>query len=187
MNALNSAQWMARIHEQHDISVFLAKLNFLLGYNLNKTHVNASLRSEIKLLDSYLDLQQMRMDFNVSKSIEEGDYLDSHCARMILQPIAENSLTHNLDEFGNIWISIQRTEANRVEIQIRDDGVGFDSGSFRLEMSDSEGNTNRPDIGLRYVYAVLQDFYGEDALMKIESQIGKGTAVYINLPIINSD
>lgn len=42
----------------------------------------------------------MTHDFSSEFDIAEGEYLNTRCARFLLQPIAENAVCHNMDEFG---------------------------------------------------------------------------------------
>ena len=44
--------------------------------------------------------------------------------------------------------------------------------------------TNERGIGLRYVQMTLKSFYGEEAEMKIESELGKGTEVTLHFPVL---
>ena len=179
MNALNSIHWMALTSHQKEIDDYVKRLGFILSYSLGKAEQNTTLRTELKYLQYYLELQQMTHDFSSEFQIEEGEYLNTQCARFMLQPIAENAVCHNLDEFGKLWV--EATEQNgMVKITIRDDGKGF-------EMSKSMDNVEeeRKGIGLRYVQMTLKSFYGEEAHMKIESEPGKGTEVILCFPVIS--
>lgn len=186
MNALYSAQWQARLGNQPAIADYLSHLNFILGYTLDKVSQNTTLNSEIKMLTEYLSLQQTRQDFEIHMNITPGIYLDSPCARLILQPIAENAICHNLHDFGNLWIDIAPTDRNFVLVSIRDDGVGFDDSSTSYkDSSPFEGERQtKSGIGLRYVWITLQDFYGSNATMEVQSSPGQGTSVTLSFPIL---
>ncbi|WP_159459760.1 sensor histidine kinase [Scatolibacter rhodanostii] len=185
MNALNSAQWQARMEKQPAIADYLSHLNFILAYTLGKVNQNTTLNSEIKMLMEYLELQQTRQDFEVHTVIEPGLYLDEPCARLILQPVAENAVCHSLNDFGNLWIEIHTDDQERVEIKIRDDGAGFNVEMLSYkEALPLEGERQAHNgIGLRYVWLTLQEFYGSSAEMDIASEPQKGTLVTIRFPI----
>lgn len=184
INALNSAQWQARLEDQPALADYLSHLNYILAYTLGKVNRNTTLRSEIRMLTEYLELQQTRQDFKVHTRVEPGLYLDVPCARLILQPVAENAVCHSLNDFGNLWIDIGLRERDKVCIQIRDDGVGFDTAllSYKNPSPLSGERQAKNGIGLRYVWLTLREFYGGDAQMEVDSHPGGGTCVTILLP-----
>lgn len=154
MNTLNTAHWMARTNGQEEIDRYITQLNYILGYSLGKTEQFTTLRTELKSLQAYLQLQQKRYDYEFPLDVEEGTYLNRACARLILQPIAENAVYHNMDKFGHLWVII-REENEFIRITMRDDGRGF-------ELSEQAGSAQRSQqgIGLRYVEMALEAFYG---------------------------
>lgn len=185
MNALNSVHWLAQLHNQPEIDKVICTLNLLLAYNLGKTPEKATLRSEIKILTAYLELQQMRYDFNIVWKIEEGDYLDDPVASFILQPIAENALNHGLDEDGTLEVGIGHDEDARcILIWIQDDGKGMDPDTLgKVRITSALGSTGSAGgIGLRYVRSVLESYYGEKASLAIDSAHHKGTRVSMRFP-----
>lgn len=184
MNALNSAQWQALMDDSPDIANYLSKLNYILGYTLGKVTQNATIRTELQVLTAYLELQQTRQDFQVWTEIEEGLYLDRSCARLILQPIAENAVCHSINDFGNLWVSARELDGNRVEIVIRDDGTGFDATLMSFKEPPEAGTERQKNvgIGLRYVWLTMDAFYEGKADMQIASRRGEGTTVTIILP-----
>lgn len=187
MNALNSAHWMAVANHQPEIDRFIYQLNYILGYSLGKTDKRATFRTELKSLEMYLGLQKERYDFEVWMDVEKGDYLDYPCARLILQPLAENAVCHNLNEFGNLWISMHPVELEGkgwVEILLCDDGRGIQGLGAGGTEAVSQLNKG---IGLRYVQMILESHYGGAAHIGIESEEGRGTTVRLLLPIRKED
>ncbi|MDL2232914.1 histidine kinase [Ruminococcaceae bacterium OttesenSCG-928-L11] len=184
MNALNSAHWQAHMHAQKEIAEYLSRLNYLLGYTLGKVSVNTTIRSEIQVLMAYLELQQSRHDFQVWSDVEDGLYLERPCARLILQPIAENAVCHCIDDFGNLWIEVREVEGRAVKVVLRDDGAGFDPAelSFREPPEIGTERETHKGIGLRYVWLSLEAFYGGAATMEVESAPGQGTTITLALP-----
>jgi len=185
MNALNSVHWMAVVNKQDKIDKFICTLNYLLSYNLGKLNESATLRTEIKVLQAYFELQQMRYDFEVKMNIEEGNYLDYPVARFILQPIVENSISHGIDEHGKIEIGIsQDTNLGMINIRIHDDGIGLSADTLEMlqHPEDMDNKKMGRGIGIRYVHSILESFYGDSARMLIESAPKQGTTVLLYLP-----
>lgn len=181
MNALNSVHWMAVANHQPGIDRFIYQLNYILGYSLGKTEKRSTFRTELKSLDVYLNLQQTRYDFDVEMDIEPGDYLDYPCARLILQPLAENAVCHNMNDFGLLRVSMRPLEEEGrrwVRISICDDGHGI-SGL----VSGQEISQVNKGIGLRYVQMSLESYYGGEASLQLHSEPGRGTEVCLLLPI----
>ena len=52
------------------------------------------------------------------------------------------------------------------------------------EKMEQNAKDERKGIGLRYVQMTLKSFYGEEAEMKIESELGKGTEVTLHFPVL---
>lgn len=178
MNALNSLHWMAVANHQKEIEEYIYQLNFILGYSLGKIYKKATFGTELKSLDMYLELQKKRYDFNVWKDIRMNGWIEYPCARLILQPLAENAICHNMDAFGNLWITMD-CDGHTAKITIRDDGQGihFLSGEGVLAKQLNKG------IGLRYVQMSLQSFYGDRANLRITSEAERGTCVTVEMPI----
>lgn len=184
MNALNSVRWLAVMHRQTEIDKFVSTLIFLLSYNLGKSQETATLRTEIKVMRAYLELQQMRYDFEVKLDITEGSYLDCPVARFILQPIVENAVCHGLDEHGKLEVCISPDEANHfINIVIRDDGKGLSQETLSLLQPEAPDQPQMGrGIGLRYVRSMLETFYGDKARLHMESTSNQGTTVTMHLP-----
>ncbi len=187
MNTLNSVRWLAAMHKQEEIEKFVSSLIILLNYNLGKSEETATFRSEIQIMRTYLELQQMRHDFEVNLNIAEGAYLDSPVARFILQPIVENAVCHGLDDNGRLEIIVMPDETTQlVRIIIRDDGKGLSRETLALLQRDTPDQQQTGwGIGLRYVRSMLESFYGYKARMVIESTPNQGTTVTLNLPYLH--
>ena len=81
MNALNTVRWMAIAEKAEDISSYVNRLGYILSYSLGKIDYVTTLRTELRALENYLELQQTTHDFDYIMDVEEGDYLDQECAR----------------------------------------------------------------------------------------------------------
>lgn len=188
MNTLHSIHWLAKMHHQTEIENFTTELNYILAYSLGKIDKETTLRTEIKMLQAYLRLQKMRYDFQAEVDVEEGNYLDTPTARMILQPIAENAIHHGLGEDGCLYICVSHCkEKNAVNIILEDNGRGLTMEELKsiqqtLQKSSYEKSKN-DGIGLRYVHYMLESFYGDKAVINIESELSRGTKVTLLLPI----
>jgi two-component system LytT family sensor kinase len=88
----------------------------------------------------------------------------------------ENALRHGIApkiEGGAITLRSKRGNG-RLMIEVIDDGVGI-TEQRQTEVYES-------GIGISNVRERLKVVYGQDFLMKIDSQPGKGTAICIEIP-----
>ncbi len=188
MNSLHSIHWLAKMHNQTEIENFTTELNYILAYSLGKIDKQATVRTELKMLQAYLTLQKMRYDFYSTVEVEEGDYLHTPTARMILQPIAENAIHHGLGESGILKVHVLHSNLrNTIIITIEDNGRGLSAEELTNIQEPFQKNTARDSksngIGLRYVRSMLESFYGDRAVISINSKLTKGTKVTLFLPI----
>jgi len=188
MNTLHSINWLAKMHNQTEIEIFTMELNYILAYSLGKSDKQATVRTEVKMLQSYLRLQKMRYDFQAEVEVEEGDYLDTPTARMIVQPIAENAIRHGLGESGCLWIKVSHSRSRKaIIIIIEDNGKGLtkeELEKLQQPFKKNPGDISKTDgIGLRYVRSMLESFYGDKAIISIDSELTLGTKVTLLLPI----
>src|SRR3546814_247692 len=102
----------------------------------------ANIATEIKLMDNYIKLEQLRFGFGYRIDIDPG--IDTNAMEvpgLLLQPLIENSIKHGvapLYKAGALRICI-RTEADDLLIDIQDNGSGFegkkDATGFGLRLT----------------------------------------------------
>ncbi|MDO5423212.1 MAG: histidine kinase [Eubacteriales bacterium] len=182
-NTLNTIKWMAVANRQENISRMIESLIKMMRgvtYNMNE---EISLREELELLECYVYIQKMRfLNFEVEIEIPE-ELLDLKVNKLVLQPFVENCIQHAFkesEEMGVIRISAQIADG-ALEIRIADNGSGFDTQ--KLEKT-GDGIRREDHIGIPNVSERIRLNYGEAYGIRIESQTGKGTTVYVRLPLL---
>ncbi len=188
LNTLNSVQWMAQMAHQEAISSFLSDFKFLLAYNLGKEERKSTLRSEVEIARRYISLQKQRYDFEIHMDVEEGNYLETETIRMLFQPLIENALRYGLGDMGVVDIRIfHDVRNNYAVITIQDYGNGLCREKLeqlnRPFFYEDNGEGDTAGIGLRYVRHCLEGFYQGEAILTINSEIGRGTKVTIIIPV----
>ena len=187
LNTLYSVQWMAQKEGNLEIRGFVHDLMVILSYNLGKEKAVSTLRTEVEIARKYIEIQKQRYDFEIMLEVEEGEYLDEPTIRMLLQPLIENSLQHGLGESGrlDVWI-FEDTSRNYVAIIVRDYGEGLNMEEYdRIcrPLGVEPESPQKAGIGFRYVRYMLESFYGEKAILNVNSAIGKGTKINILIPL----
>ena len=99
--------------------------------------------------------------------------------KLALQPFVENAVIHGIrktpQRSGSIWIQAEiRTQ--RIEITIRDDGVGMSPETLRELSADSR---YKDHYGIYNVRERLRLFYGEGTDVTVTSREKQGTCVKI--------
>lgn len=188
LNTLNSVQWMAQLEHQESISRFLADLKSLLAYNLGKEEKKSTLRTEVEIAGKYINLQRQRYDFQAHMEVEEGEYLETETIRMLFQPLIENALRYGLGELGVVDIRVfHDVRKDCAVITIQDYGNGLSREKLeqlnRPFSYEDNGEGDTAGIGLRYVRHCLEGFYQGEAILTINSEIGRGTKVTIIIPV----
>ena len=87
-----------------------------------------SLEEELKVLDSYLKMEQLRFGFQYEiKTDSKIDVINTEIPAMLLQPFVENAIHHGLlnKQQGEKKLLIKaRLQQNRIRYTISDTGVG---------------------------------------------------------------
>lgn len=181
MNALNSLHWLAATDKKKETVRFVHLLNQSLSYSLGKTRQDTTFQSEVDIALVYVELQHMRYDFNCEINVEEGEYLHKHCPRLIIQPLLENAICHNMNDFDQLTLNVSQVDDKHVRIEVTDDGCGISTippdGTALSKAQISKG------IGLKYLQSTLESYYGDEAQIMIDSVSGKGTHITLVLPL----
>ncbi len=138
----------------------LGKLSNLLRYSLYEKEEKVSIKKEIAYIDDYIDLQQMRYDFELALQMRlEPKMMNYKIAPFILLPFIENALKHGvLDDTKNpIKIALYEEEEklhfkvdNKKHRQERDQagGIGLENVKKRFDLiyqTDSQLQINKND------------------------------------------
>lgn len=98
----------------------------------------------------------------------------------IIQPLVENSVQHAMRDEGRLHIVIKVEQDNSdVIVSVSDDGVGIKPEE--LPHVQKSGYGSGAGIALKNVDDRLKGFFGSGSGMRIESDYGVGTTVYLAL------
>ena len=128
---------------------------------------------ELKYVKSYLELEKLRFDddLNIIYNIEATDFF---VPALSIQPLVENAVKHGLcrkEEGGTLALST-RERKDCFEIEILDDGVGFDPKNMPQDGKIHVGIQNAK----QRLYAMCQ------SSVEIKSKPGEGTTVIVHIP-----
>jgi len=183
-NSLNSVQNLIQQNRTEEANLYLSDFAGLIRKVLrNSDKEEVSLTEELEMLEQYLKLEKLRFDFEYTIYVD--DQIDQNLfmlPSMILQPIAENALTHGLQhKTGDKKIAIQILKIeNSIQIIIEDNGIGIqasqklktNSNGFGLRMNEERIQMMKAKNGGNYSFR----------LTDLSEQDKEGTRVEIIIP-----
>jgi two-component system sensor histidine kinase YesM len=171
--------------EQQNIQM-IEYLSAILRYGVSSGSEPVRLRDEIKQLEDYASLHNLRSDTKVELRVFiPQDLLDQEMIRLLFQPLVENSIQHGSKQGQALTVCVMGyRDADEIVFSVSDDGAGLSS-----EQADAinrclagEQTSVKIGIGLRNVHRRIQLYYGESYGLSIKSQPGRGTEVTVRIP-----
>jgi two-component system, LytTR family, sensor kinase len=173
-NTLNGIAALVR-SDPRTAEQMLVRLSDLLRLTLDSGKSGRlSLGEELRQLELYLSLQQMRHGSRLTiRTDVAAELRPATVPPMLLQPLVENALSHGIGGrpgAGTLSLRAWR-EGERLWLTVEDDGVGV-----------PEGGPARQGTGLANTRARLAALYPDDHEFRIEPRSEGGTRVLISLP-----
>ncbi len=128
-NALSGIQNLMNKNEVDNANKYLAKFARLTRTVLDDKEL-ISLLQEKKLLDDYLQMEQLRFGFGYEiKHTENLDLDNIEIPSMLLQPFVENAVKHGVTKKGSVGIVVIwfAKRGNDLLLTVTDNGNGFDT------------------------------------------------------------
>ncbi|WP_235988996.1 sensor histidine kinase [Aquibacillus kalidii] len=184
-NSLNTIVSLIRIDPVKARKLLLSLSQFL-RQNLSGTTTNmTSLQQELNHTKAYLTIEEARFvdKLTVLYDIDES-VMTTQVPPLTLQPLVENAVKHgirNMERDCIIHISIKMLGTS-VEVKVEDNGDGIESkrlidlGQKPLQSKTGSG------LGLYNVNRRLRLTFGENAVLRIDSQPQKGTQITFLVP-----
>jgi sensor histidine kinase YesM len=178
-NALHTVSALARVNPDAAERV-LTQLGELLrtAVTHSRTH-EVPLREELETLEPFLAIAQARLGRRLEVDWDVDDtLLEARVPHMILQPLVENAVKHGLspqERAGHIAV-VARKRNNRLELSVRDDGVGLP------QRTGHSCAFERCGVGLANTRARLAEMYGSAATFELMSGDRGGTVARLSLP-----
>jgi len=189
-NTLETISYMAiaKLGRKNEVSEMVKALAEMLKDSLGNTEVLIPFREEAKHCERYLKIQRIRYQnkFDVIWDIDPLTY-DCKIIRIVLQPLVENAIYHGIKHLsgeGEIRI-VARCVGREIWIEVIDNGLGMtEEKKEELKKRMSQDMIQESNhIGLTNVYQRLKLYYGEECELKIQSRMGMGTSIFLNIPL----
>lgn len=138
-----------------------------------------TLRNELKFLQSYLEIEQIRFGSRLTvKTDVPPDLLEARVPNLILQPLIENAIRHGIEphaKAGRVELRAQLVDGALV-LDVWDNGAGVTDAT-----AVNEG------IGLSNTRARLQTLYGNAHKFELGNRPEGGLRVRLTIPLQNTE
>jgi len=194
-NTLDTINWMARVQGIDDIGIVAKSLGDLMRSTINDRDY-VTIIEEIASLNNYILIQKYRYKDRFDMAIDIAPETENfYVPKMVIQPLVENALHHGIEpsfEKGIISVQTRLSDSNLV-IKVTDSGSGISAETIeKIIISTNSADYLSDSIGLRNVIKRINTlFHNKNDYEKnhgygvdIHSEIGKGTSIAINMPVI---
>ncbi len=174
-NALTTIGYLIQTSPEKAFETLLHLTKLLRGV-LSTAREFCTLNDELKLIESYLDIERARFEERLRVEIAVPKKMgEIKVPSLILQPLVENAIKHGVSENkvgGTVRISAERLATDELRLVVFDTGASINAA----------GLPDSPGVGLSNVRGRLASHYGGAASLTLRSVAG-GTEAEVILPI----
>lgn len=193
-NTLESMRSMVHHYQVPILENMLTSLSSLFRYSLRSSLV-VSLKEELNHVQHYFNVMDMRSPLRYELRVDISSKALSHpLLSMVLQPIAENSITHGFQRKRKPCILFIQGQVNEESgillLKIADNGIGIPLEKIQeIEQRyfQEEEALHNDHIGLDNVLRRLHLFYGKDFRFSLRSQENHYTVITLYIPNFPSE
>ncbi|WP_375448322.1 histidine kinase [uncultured Fibrella sp.] len=193
-NCLNSIQYFTAQNDAEKASEYLTKFSRLIRLVLeNSKSERVTLQNELETLRLYLEMETMRFQQKVRYTIQVSETIDAEAIQippLLLQPFVENAIWHGLmhkEEGGLVRVLVEQPQADRLRIEIADDGVG----RAKAAEYKSKSATRNKSFGMKLTadrIELINQLYQTHTRIQVEDLIDEqgratGTSVIVLIPV----
>lgn len=193
-NMLNAIQWQALKNGNKEIADMAYSMAQVFRISLNRGKGIISVAQEKDLVGYYLSLQKYRLGKKIAYDLDfEEEALGCQIPKLILQPLAENSIVHGMAKSSSLdlMISIRAflsDDKKYLNFIVTDNGCGIPADILQyLPEHVIPTNTEDPSkvrkssrFAIKNIYDRLKLIYGDGFSFHIISN--HGTTIEITLP-----
>ncbi len=205
-NTLDTMKWIAKDNAIPEIATLSQGLADIMRASISSGQV-VSLRRELELVESYVEIQKIRFDDKFVFITDVQDtLLDLEVPKLMLQPIVENAIIHGLKNrsFGQVLVEAfvedskdlveplqgSKTQSEDVRnqgvliIRVCDDGQGMPLETI-AKLNNHEQLARGSNIGFYNVDSIIRLRYGDEYGLRVVSKPDEGAVIEYRLPIVN--
>jgi two-component system sensor histidine kinase YesM len=167
-NCLFYIKSMANLGDKEAVAAMALNLGEYYRYTTRTEKTMTTLREELKLVENYLTIQNLRIQrFHYEMDIQE-EMLDLVIPRLLLQPLVENAIIHGIEdspEFGIIHVSgVSQDGIHRIIVDDNGKGISMEE-MVRLQKEMAMPMGDDTGCGLWNIHQrLIQMYEGQSGL-----------------------
>ncbi len=193
LNTLQSIFWSSfqLTNGYNPVSKMIEDLNTILGYLLESKHILIPIEKELRTLESYVSIQQVRTNHKFEMQWDVPENLHScYTGKLLFQPLLENSIIHGFKGAGH-WILRfkMRMQGQFLIVTIADNGIGIAKPELEKIKQNLLSSASVPasHIGIYNSNRRIQLLFGSQYYITISSKENMGTLIRLRLPLITDE
>lgn len=183
-NTLESIRYEV-MFDQITASDMLLSLGRLMQYSIENLDKLVKVKEDFKYLEDYLKLQKMRFKERLDYTIDLNETIsDFKIPKLLIQPIIENSIKHNMESVDILKIVISGYRiSDEIYFEVRDYGLGINQSKIsEINETLNKKNIATNNLGLHNINRTIKLMYGEDYGLYLSNE-DKGLKVTVKLPL----
>lgn len=190
-NALESIRMHSILKKEFETADMVEKLALMQRQNVEWGEDSVSLSGELGFVEAYLELQKYRFGERLSSRIDvEQECLACRIPRLTLVTFVENACVHGIEnKTAPGWIFVRgRIREKKLILEIEDTGTGMSEQQVfalqeKMNRADISMLKGKGRVGILNACIRLKMAAGGRALFDLESELGAGTIVTIQIPV----
>ncbi|CAM4126225.1 sensor histidine kinase [Lederbergia lenta] len=185
-NTLTSVKIMVQQGNKEKSANTIHALISLLQNSIGNVSETVTVEEELEMMKNYIYINQVRYGDRIKVNyFISPDCLPYQLPKLILQPFIENAFFHGFNRKYEGYIHILIAEKdNKLICEVIDNGDGMEVNASKEIQSHKNKRHLFSGIGIRNVDERIKLLYGEEFGIEILSEVGEGTRIIIQLPLI---
>lgn len=183
-NVLETIRMRSVVKKEYETAEMIENMANILRKSISWGRDWVTVREEIRIVMSFLNLQKYRFGDKISYDIQvDKELYEKTIPNMIILTFVENAFKHGMEtkrENGKVNVQIIKEE-EWMKICIRDNGPGIEEQTLMKLFESLNKEEEWGNIGIKNVYYRLKMLYGNRFIFQIFND--DGTVVKIFLPL----
>ncbi|MDF9843967.1 MULTISPECIES: sensor histidine kinase [unclassified Paenibacillus] len=179
-NCLFFIKSKAVVGDTASVEAMALNLGEYYRYITRVDHSLTTLEDELKLLENYLEIQNLRKQRICYTMDIAGELLGMQIPRLLIQPLVENSIIHGIEKkIGQGFIRITASQTpSAVTVTVEDNGAGMTGEAIASLQARLSGQTREDGgCGLWNIQQRLKYHYGNSSGLLISSSPDGGLII----------